>query len=295
VKVSALLSGQPVTIEPSILIDEAYGVMRDWGIRHLPVVQDGRLVGMISDRDVLLIQGQPSQQNDTCDSSGGCLVQAGVLVEEIMSYPVRCVQTDADLAAAINMMLDDHISAVAVQDGENLRGIITTTDILGWYLDFCMVNPDHPAGNAYIHTRMHKEGLVTADPEQRIERVLGRMVSARVRHLPVADRKRLVGIISDRDLRRKLGITVAVPDGQIPELRPEFQETTVGQIMTPDPQTARPGDRLGEAVQRMVTERLGALPVVRDDGNLVGLLTATDIIRAARSLLSETSDSRTWR
>jgi CBS domain-containing protein len=294
-KLSALFSGRPVTIDPSASVDEALDILQANRIRHLPVVRDGRVVGMISDRDLLVLRGRRTEDRAEAGSFGDCLTQTDVLVEQIMSCPVCCVQADAELAHAIDLMLEQRISAVAVVDGESLIAILTKTDLLGMYLDFCALNPDHPAGNAYVHTCMRRQAILTGDPEQKMAVLVSRMIAARVRHLPVVDRKRLVGIISDRDLRRRLGITVAVPDGQMPELPPELREITAGEIMTPEPKTARPGERLGQVVQRMVTESLGALPVVRDDGDLVGLLTTTDIVCAARSLIFEAVGAPTWK
>ncbi len=91
------------------------------------------------------------------------------------------------------------------------------------------------------------------------------------RHLPVLDeRGRLVGILSDRDLLRALS-------------RPK--ETLVAEIMTRAPVTVRPEGAAHIAATIMVDRKIGCVPVVADDGQLIGLLTETDFLDVARRAL----------
>jgi acetoin utilization protein AcuB len=98
------------------------------GIRHLPVMDGERLVGMVSARDVRLA--------DPALAASLTPLQSDIVnghyrpVEMIMSQPVRTVSSSATLATAAELMLDHGICALPVVDDGRLVGILTTSDCL---------------------------------------------------------------------------------------------------------------------------------------------------------------------
>ncbi len=97
----------------------------------------------------------------------------------------------------------------------------------------------------------------------------------RIRHLPVVDGKRLVGIISERDLFRS---SLAEALGYGGKASRELMKTIrIKDIMVDDVLTVSPEDDVKEAVRLMVERKVGCLPVVEKD-RLVGLITETDIL-----------------
>ena len=85
-----------------------------------------------------------------------------------------------------------------------------------------------------------------------------------LKHLPVVERKRVLGVVTDRDLREHSG---------------RLEETLVESVMTADPVTITPGTSIEEAASLMLVKRIGCLPVV-EEGSLVGIVTITDLLRA---------------
>ena len=117
--------------------------------------------------------------------------------------------------------------------------------------------------------------LVTVDKQASLRRARRILDQYRIRHLLVVDEKRLVGIVTDRDLRQ------AAPSSKSPltiSERQEFMdELKVLEVMSRKLITASPTTTIREAARVMVREKIGCLPVV--DGNqLVGIVTQADLL-----------------
>ncbi len=121
-------------------------------------------------------------------------------------------------------------------------------------------------------------GPVTIHPGATVREALSLTRSRRIRHLPVTEGKRLVGIISDRDLR---DVCPSVLDPGHEEL---LDRTKVQEIMHRNPITAHPLDHIGEAARLLYEHRIGCLPVV-SGGELMGIVTETDILRSLVQLM----------
>jgi CBS domain-containing protein len=101
----------------------------------------------------------------------------------------------------------------------------------------------------------------------------------RIRHMPVLDASRVVGVVSSRDL---LAASLSKILDFAPEQRRSFMRSVdVGDVMTRDLVTVTPETTLREAARLMVQNQIGCLPVVSPDGTFVGLVTETDLIRSA--------------
>ena len=124
--------------------------------------------------------------------------------------------------------------------------------------------------------------VVTLTSEETLREAVSLLRSNRIRHLPVVDDSKLVGIVTDRDVKRA---TPSVLSGVDRDQYDRVLATTkVGQFMTREPRTVTPKTSLKAAVEIFLELKVGALPVV-DDGHLVGILTDIDILRVARDLL----------
>lgn len=124
--------------------------------------------------------------------------------------------------------------------------------------------------------------VATASPDTTLAEAIGTMRVHRIRHLPILDRGRLVGIISDRDLR--LAMPPAWASGQELLLQ-ELRQRTVAEIMTGNVITVTPDTPLEEAARHLYANRIGCLPVM-DGALLVGVLTEADVLKAFTDLFS---------
>jgi acetoin utilization protein AcuB len=113
--------------------------------------------------------------------------------------------------------------------------------------------------------------LVTVRPHETARHAYRLMRDNRFRHLPVVEDGRLVGVLSDRDLRPVL-------------LSPSLARARVRELMSEDLTTVTPDAPVEEAASLLVVKKIGCLPVVTD-GGLVGIVTETDLLAVLVELL----------
>ena len=121
----------------------------------------------------------------------------------------------------------------------------------------------------------------SASPEETVLDARDRFRSGGFRHLPVVDRGRLVGMISDRDVLRAAGPSLG-PTEFDDDVGPGV-DRTLRELMSPYPVTADPTMSIEEAADTMLREDVSSLPVL-DEGHLVGIVTTADILRLADAL-----------
>lgn len=110
-----------ICIRPEDPLDDAWSVMSKLRIRHLPVLAGDRLVGILSDRDVLV----RSQLGD------GTLFVPSIPVAEAMTPAPICCAPGARIADVADAMLDNKIDSIPVMDeNEQLVGLITSSDLI---------------------------------------------------------------------------------------------------------------------------------------------------------------------
>lgn len=125
--------------------------------------------------------------------------------------------------------------------------------------------------------------VITASPDDGIRHTFFNMRAQSVRHLPVVDGEgRLVGIISDRDLRRPDWVDEA-PD--IAHLYKLDDALLVRDLMTPNVVTVHTYDTIRRATGLLLEHGFGALPVLNKEQQLVGMLSAMDVLRAFAQLM----------
>jgi len=124
-----IMSANPVVVRVDTSIAEALEVLQSAEVRHLPVVEDGEVVGMLSDRDFRAAYLSPLADEAALDK---LKARMRASVNTIMSADVVSVAPEADLSEIIDCMLENKIGAVPVVDERNdeLVGIVSYVDIL---------------------------------------------------------------------------------------------------------------------------------------------------------------------
>jgi acetoin utilization protein AcuB len=113
-------------------------------------------------------------------------------------------------------------------------------------------------------SRLMTYGAVVVSSHDTLQTAATLMEQGGFRRVPVVDDGKLVGIISDRDVRAHAGY---------------LESTKVTAAMTWDPKTVTPKMSVEDAARLMIEHKIGGLPVV-EDGKLVGVITTTDVLKA---------------
>lgn len=253
-----------VFIDADDSLEAAARRMSDHGIRHLLVLDAQRLVGVISERDLLRRwRANPREPS-------------GIRVADVMSAPARVVPPTMSIEAAASMMAERRLGVLPVvaHDG-TVVGVLTRTDVLR-----------HAASGELAHRgersagtvdQVMTRGVVVVFPDDSLQDAAARMRQYGVRHLPVVDgAANVVGILSERDIvgaagRELVDVAAHRDAGAVARLR-------VRDAMTTEPRTVPRGTELLDVLQILVEKRVGALPVVDEDDRLMGIVSYVDVL-----------------
>lgn len=118
--------------------------------------------------------------------------------------------------------------------------------------------------------------LVTVTPRTTLPEAVNLAAEHRIRHLPVMEEGRLVGIVSDRDLKRAMASPATSLTAH--ELNFLLDRLTVDRIMTRTVVTVPPATPVEDAARIMAQEKISSLPVTAA-GELIGIITETDVLQ----------------
>jgi acetoin utilization protein AcuB len=117
----------PISVAPDTSVDTVYALMQQHHLRHLPVLKSGRLLGMVSDRDVSL--ARPTQHRRGVDDASTDHLSR-LKVREIMMYFPVTIDPERSLAAALTRMRAYKVETFPVVENDRLVGILTRANLL---------------------------------------------------------------------------------------------------------------------------------------------------------------------
>jgi acetoin utilization protein AcuB len=123
------MTPNPVTVTPDATLAEVWDLMRDRGIRHVPVVDAGTLVGMVSDRDLAHVD---LPRLLTLEGADALRRELSVPVVKMMTPDVVAVGPDTEMEDVVDLLIEHRVGALPVvrpETGE-LMGIVSYIDVL---------------------------------------------------------------------------------------------------------------------------------------------------------------------
>ena len=260
-QVATLMTSEPTTVTADVEVERALQIMDDQDFRHLPVVEDGRLIGLVSERDVLEALGR--LPGDGGSEEDVLAPNRPRTVGEIMHEDVHPLVPEDSVETAAATLAGRRIGSLPVVKEGVLVGILTEMDVLAAYPRICLEHAPVASSDPPVSERMTAK-VHSVESTASLQEACSTCFSIGVRHLPVVDGGQLVGIVSDRDLR---GATNSAHPFAI----------RVSDIMATEVETTSPQAQLAEAAERMAGLKITTLPVM-EQGQLVGMLSLPDIL-----------------
>ena len=121
-----------VSVNPGMPINEALTLMRKERIRRTPVIKDGQLVGIVSDKDLLNASPSPATSLSIWEMN---YLLSKITVRDVMTKEVLTVTHDTPIEEAARIMADNKIGGLPVVKDEKVVGIITETDLFKIFLE----------------------------------------------------------------------------------------------------------------------------------------------------------------
>ena len=289
-----IMRTEVVTVRPATPTEQLVTLLLRRGYRSLPVVdENGRLVGIISDGDLLRrsqllarLDLQTSLSDEQIRRQLAELQGQTRQAVDLMTQPVVTVQATDPVRRAVTLMAARALKRLPVVDADQrLVGLVSRVDVLRvleYHQRGAESEQEPPQSGATVAELMYRD-VPTVGPAARLEEIIQALeVNHRRRVVVVDDERHVLGLITDGDLLRR-SRQAAYPGllsrlrnliaGQ-PEQRtllPDAGETAA-QLMTTPVITIRTSTPLREALGLMLEHQVKRLPVVDAEGRLVGLL-----------------------
>lgn len=257
-KVGSIMTRALVTVLPDCPLERARGMLRERGIHHLLVTERDRLVGVLSERDLLQNPGEREAR-----------------VGDRMIVSLETVSVDESASKACRRLLERRVGCLPVVHDGHLAGILSESDLLRLFVAVCRFREHDPAVDPPVETVMSREVEVVA-PERGVAEAFELCRAKGIRHLPVVRDGWLVGIVSDHDL-----LPVVGAGGELRE---------VESLMTKDYVAVERGTALSQVAECMLQNGFHSLPVLVK-GALKGIVTSSDVLRALDAIDEETLES----
>ena len=173
-----------------------------------------------------------------------------VYAQQLMTKDFAVIDEDETISRALSML--ENTDALVVMKGKEYRGIITEKDIIR-----AKIPP-----NAKVKSFVKHAPKI--EPDTPIEEIAHLMLESDIYHLPVFQDNKLVGIVRDDDLLKRI-------------VEEQLGNEQVSNFMSSQPITISPDDNIGKVVKLFKEKDISRLPVV-EDGKIVGIVTVRDLL-----------------
>lgn len=259
-----------LTIEPHATLPEAVVKMQELKVKRLPVVHEGKLVGLLTDGEIKRNLPALSEGLTPWEFAG----RAGRLrVRDVMRSPVHFATPNEALDHAIHTFLNRRVGGMPVLDDDgNLVGMLTLTDILRAE----QAAPRLQWGSVDQHMTSEVVAVGVGDS---LSDAAAKLHVSRLRVLPVVDGEKLVGILHEVDVSAAYERAVAAHGDTVTKSQFFLQNKMVGELMRPPSGYIQAGTPMRDALKKMLELDVHGLPIIDDEGRLTGVVTISDVLK----------------
>ena len=130
--ISMIMTENVITLNKDDKLEKAEKLFKRYGIRHIPVVQDNVIVGMLSYSDLLRLSF--ADVTDANDSAADVMVYNMFTIEQVMKKSIVCVSPSKSIKEVAEILAKREFHALPVVNNNKLIGIVTTTDLINYLL-----------------------------------------------------------------------------------------------------------------------------------------------------------------
>ncbi|MBQ2830979.1 CBS domain-containing protein [Methanobrevibacter sp.] len=265
-QIKNLMSEDLITVDKDQNLSDALKLLRKHNVSRLPVTNNKELVGIISERDIADKLG--SSKYESMPASR--LHISSVMVKDVFTVP----QT-MQLEEVARLMLENGIGSVPVMDDDKMVGIVSKADFVTLATGI--------AFDKIAVKEIMSKGSITVSSTERLVHARRVMLESHVGRLPVVDEEKLVGMITSKDLMRAfIDFRKKVPEKY---QKSQIKEVLVEDIMSTNPTFVSKEMSITEVSEIIMETGFNGLPVV-EDGDVIGIITQTDILKLIEKLES---------
>jgi CBS domain-containing protein len=281
-----------ITLEPNKTLYDARNSLMAYNISRVVLAKDNKPIGILTEKDISRFLYE--------DTSGRRLNE--IRLDELASSKQQLVTAndETDLKTYAKLMIDNQISSIVIVDADgNLEGIFTKSDMTDMYAKYY-------AKKRLVEDYMSKR-VFTVDPDETVHVVLLLMANNKVSRVVVTKDSKPIGIITGRDLLPMSVLSdpffsryqsntpteqatsderVAPPPTNMQKKYPKYIPSGIKsiflarEVMTHDPMSVSKDSDLANAARIMSRNNISGVPVVDSTGDLIGIVTKSDIVRA---------------
>jgi CBS domain-containing protein len=259
--VKQLMSKNIVTIDVNRNLRDARNLMEKEGISRLLVTDDGKIVGIITVRDIVNRLGSWKERK---------ISDSKIFVSSAFTENLVKINQDQSVSEAARLMLEKGISSLVIYDNGNVVGILTKTDLIK-----ALKNSTEKVKD------WMKKPVITLSAGSTVLQARNIMLKNKIKRIPIVLGNRIIGIVTEKDIAKALGLFRKVSEGK--HWNERMKKILVEQIMSKDLITVNSEETLGKVVEIMLENKISGLPVVENE-KLVGIITKTDLVRAVERL-----------
>ncbi len=246
-----VMTKNPVVVSPDDRVTKARSIIRQYGYRALPVLENNKLVGMVSRGDILRITS----------------TRADIQIEGIMNKEPITVGPEIDLPKATREIIKHGVRQLPVVDGPELLGIVSSVDLLNGFVR----HKYKPAAKKISDVMSTK--VVHCRPDDELSHVWNSMLASGFAGMPVVDNKKVVGMITRMDIIRKGSARLSLESGRT-------KSVLVKKVMKTPAITTTPDAEISVVAEIMLKNKIIRLPVVDNKHKLLGIVDIEDVLRA---------------
>lgn len=254
-KVSKVMTKDIITVDKDVNLMSVLDLMKKHDITKIPVVENKKLIGMITDNIIAYKLGSIRKKG---------VPPSRLHASSVTDKNIDCITPDTEVSTILRKVGQPGPTMLCVTENEHLVGVITKADLL-YLVD----------SKKQVREIMEKN-IHSVCSDDRVIHARRIMIDENIARLPVVDQGRLVGIISDNEIAFALAhLKKSVSIGK---QKHRLEELLIGDVMKSPAIWIKPSITAGDAAKIMLNNNIGVLPLIENE-KIVGIISRTDLLK----------------